>query len=376
MKLKENDPLLTALALGEVPAGQEQELRSALGNDPVRAREFREICSLCGVLEGALSPSGTETLGPERHAEILAYGRQVKPEVLHHSFRAARRRHGWTALALSAAAMMMLFLTLRSGPAEGVSSGGDSAQGIAAGTSGQQWVAGSSVHAVKEEGDTVRVPLPFDQRKVPLKGLSSVLIQAGGILPESLRASLGWVNRCEVEWEADESFKGVDLKVERGQSSWFPGEEIILVAARTGESGVKLGGSLELENVEELSSIGTGENLKSSRLFKIEAKEQQILLFRVQGQAEKGLRGHVRVDVEEDGGVDESLYLSVAEREGDAGPSEFFDAVAMLAAFPEADEAKLRKISEKVRALYGASALGSDWREALDLILLVADLQN
>lgn len=112
MKITQNDPRLTAYALGELSDAESAVVKEAIESDSSFAAELGTIQDLAGLLSSSLASGEALSLGDERREEIFQSGKRPDTEVILIENRRRSRFQSFAAIAGVAAVVCVGFFFL------------------------------------------------------------------------------------------------------------------------------------------------------------------------------------------------------------------------------------------------------------------------
>lgn len=102
-----DDPRLTAYALGELEPPERAEVEALLQNDPAAAQEVAEMRELAALVRRHLSTEETHPLAPQQHDDILSEMNEPQVVVMPRNQAPARRSRTWMPVAIAACAAVL-----------------------------------------------------------------------------------------------------------------------------------------------------------------------------------------------------------------------------------------------------------------------------
>lgn len=269
MKIKSDDPVLTAYVLGELDEKTKVRISRALNTDSSLKEEEAQLSALSGLLEGTL---GLErlSLGKDRIAEIHRAGQRPDPELLVLEHRKRTQRRALTAAAGVAALVVVGFILLsQSGNKSGSSlAGGDVAgEGAGMGLSGGTVIPGDSPDlpgVISPAKDGV-AGLPMTVGQADPSMVERALAATGSLPPQDRFKVADWINLGRVGVPPASSQVVAtdleDLRVlwELGPCSWNPSAALLMIHLRPAggkEVAVEAGLDLDPGQVKEVRLTG------------------------------------------------------------------------------------------------------------------------
>ncbi|HEV7405881.1 MAG TPA: von Willebrand factor type A domain-containing protein [Chthoniobacteraceae bacterium] len=105
--MQNEDPRLTAYALGELEPPERAEVEALLKNDPAAAAEVEEMRELAALVRRHLSTEEAPPLAPQQRDDILSEMSEPQIVVLPRNQSAAARRRTWMPVAIAACAAVL-----------------------------------------------------------------------------------------------------------------------------------------------------------------------------------------------------------------------------------------------------------------------------
>src|SRR5947209_20629881 len=102
-----DDPRLTAYALGELEPPERAEVEALLQNDPAAAQEVAEMRELAAVVRRHLSTEEAPPLAPQQRDDILSELNEPQVVVMPRNQASALRSRTWMPLAIAACAAVL-----------------------------------------------------------------------------------------------------------------------------------------------------------------------------------------------------------------------------------------------------------------------------
>ncbi len=390
MNLTKEDPRLTALALGELPAEEAQNLHAEIANSLELQRELADINAVTSFLEESLGKGSLE-LGGERREEIFRTGQRPDSDVILLENQKRSRRHAFAVLAGAAAVVVLGVSVLLNATVESdqtpdkelVSQDGASAMTVAGKVQLQGGSESSHVFSQERAVNSELLPLPLSIQELDFRVIEKWLSEKRASLPEELTKPASWVNAVEPTQQPMVTIEGLDLSVEVAASPWNQKKNFLLVTVRSARladvPSHSFKGSVmtHSERVRSIKLISDDpDETVESQWGSLKAGESQTMLYEIELEAGEGKIGAINLDTMTLNGEERSAYLPILKLSAEV--SQDFRLATLMARFSQWNREKqtlsdLHKIARDAEELF-PQAKGVSTRRALDLILLARDL--
>lgn len=401
MKITQDDPRLTAYALGELSEEEVSVVEEAIKDDHLLTVELSKMQGLAGLLSTSLASGESLSLGEERREEIFQSGKRPDADVLLLENRRRSRIQSFSAIAGVAAVVCVGFFLLSKlnvdGPAgvNGLVENDSSAQEATAGSSA---LAGASNVDAGEGASTVSPEDVAQENWKPASPLSDELITVtqrasarmpivgkvdlprfhrnfeAGMIP-ALRIE-EWVNSPQYNCKSQVQLEGVSISAELGVCPWDSEKQLVMIVVRDlKEDGIspQIDARLLLDapNITSIKLVASSTvRGDQPELHTLPDGQSNALLYEVEIVPREDRFAAVDLTVN-----DRSAYLPIMGGVPSEFSSEFCTAV-VLARFAKwyVDSASesLAEIEQAARALLTEVTEGQA-RYALDLILIFAE---